>query len=246
MAKKCVFCTHPADSREHIFSDWMLEMLPSDQRYVVNERISTRDKYIRYPVRKVGLKAKVVCTPCNNNWMSDLEGLCKTAMTPLLFGDNRTTLTPKEIVPIAAFAFKTLLLANHKDLKAAPFFPFAIRRAFRLSLRIPDGVHIWMATREVLAGKYYGFWKSQSGGTDQESPFGFRSYTCTWNFQNLILQVLATKWDNKERRRTVSPISFPQGSDWEGASTLIWPSDGNNIPWPPPIQAPATMGWVQR
>src|SRR6266498_2587959 len=123
MVKKCAFCRRNADSREHIFSDWMLEMLPPGERYQFTERVVKRNEFVRYHGRKVQIKAKVVCWQCNNGWMSALEGCLKKAIGHILFDDTRIAiLTPTETATIAAFGFKTLVIANHKDLTAPPFF----------------------------------------------------------------------------------------------------------------------------
>jgi hypothetical protein len=231
--KECAFCTHPADSREHIFSDWMLEMLPPKQRYIFTERVVKRDEYISYPGNKIKIKAKVVCTTCNNGWMSDLEGLCQTAMAHLLFNELPTVLRADALTSIAKFAFKTLVIANHKGLATVPFFPFSIRRDFRLHGKIPEGIQVWMATRKIIAGKNYGFWKSSHGQTDEHSLHRFAMYGCTWNFQNIVLQILATRWQDETRRNSIPPLMFPQDENWEKASVRIWPLPFESIQWPP-------------
>ena len=210
-------------------------MLPSKERYILRERIPATGELLKYPTKKIKVVAKVVCERCNNTWMSRLEDEhLKPAIENLLFSENRTTLTAKEIVAISAFAFKTLILANHKDLTSAPFFPRVQRFRFRRELRIPDGVQIWMASRKALAGKYYGFWRSAGGGVNEKSPYSFRLYSCTWNFQNIVLQALGTKWDNSTQRKN-EPPSLSPSSEWERAAVLIWPPRGNLIFWPPPF-----------
>jgi hypothetical protein len=234
--KKCAFCTRPADSREHIFSDWMLKMIPPNERFHFNERVVTTGEYKRYNTRKVKIKAKVVCTTCNNTWMSVLENNhVKPAAKHLLILKTPTILGPKEVVPIAAFAFKTLVMANHKDLNTTPFFPSSQRFKFRRDLSIPDGVQIWMASRHGPAGKYYGFWQSSWGQTDQLSLYGFRIYNCTWNFQNLVLQILAGQWKDKRRRRTEPFPALIPYEGWNDGTILIWPPDGKSFRWPPPL-----------
>jgi hypothetical protein len=231
--KKCAFCTRPADSPEHVFSDWMLSLLPPNERYICNERLVSRDEYIRYPRKKIRVVAKVVCTRCNNNWMSALESRLKPILKDALFDEVHRTFSPAQLETIAAFAFKTLVLANHKDLATTPFFTAAERFRFRRALHIPNGVQVWMATRKAIAGKYFGFWKSAYGKSDKHFSYGFANYICTWNFQNIVLQIVATKWQDKRRRNTTPPISFPQEDYWKDASILIWPSPSAEIQWPP-------------
>jgi len=59
------------------------------------------------------------------------------------------------------------------------------------------------------------------------------NYICTWNFKNITLQVLATKWQDKRRRNTTPAMSFPQDNHWEKASVIIWPPPSTGIQWPP-------------
>jgi hypothetical protein len=231
--KKCAFCTRPADSPEHVFSEWMLSLLPPNERYICNERLVSRDEYIRYPRKTIKIVAKVVCTPCNNNWMSALEGRLKPILKDAFLDETRRTFGPTQLETIAAFAFKTLVLANHKSLSAAPFFTAANRFQFRRDLRVPDGVQVWMASRKTVAGKYCGFWKSVHGKSEQRLRYGFASYICTWNFQNIVLQTMATKWQDKRRRNTEPPMAFPQNDYWKQASVPIWPLPSTAIQWPP-------------
>jgi hypothetical protein len=234
--KKCAFCTRDADSPEHIFSDWMIELLPSDQRYVCNERIVTRDEYIRYQRKKIRFVARAVCTPCNNGWMSDLEGALKSIIGDVLVGNwgASKTFTVEQQKTIAAFAFKTLVLANHKDLgKKRPFFTRKQRSLFRRNLAIPAGVSVFMAVRENFPGKYYGFWKSTSGDSKEKNiPYNWSLYACTWNFQNIILQAIGMKWKTYAYRKIQAPLTFPELEEWAPASTAIWPPTVANLEWP--------------
>lgn len=103
--KRCAFCPRPADSPEHIFSDWMIELLPKGQFYICDERIVTKDEYIRYQRRKIRFAARTVCTPCNNGWMSDLEGALKAAIGNVLIGHwgEVKIFTPDQLKIIAGF-----------------------------------------------------------------------------------------------------------------------------------------------
>jgi hypothetical protein len=165
--------------------------------------------------------------------MSTLESHLKPILKDAFLDEAPRTFDTAQLKTIAAFAFKTLLLANHKDLSTTPFITAAERFRFRRELRIPDGVQIWMATRQAIAGKYCGFWKSAFGKSDKRNSYGFANYICTWNFQNIVLQAMATTWQDKRRRNTTPPISFPQDNHWEKASVLIWPLPPTDIQWPP-------------
>jgi hypothetical protein len=232
--KKCAFCTRVADSREHIFSEWMIKMLPRNQQFLFRERLKNGELKT-YKGKKVKLKAKVVCGHCNNNWMSELENShAKPAMQSLLMGNSSALLHTKEIVALAIYAFKTTVLANHKDLKATPFFTSSQRFKFRSTLRIPEGVQIWIACRKS-SYTTNGRWTSKFGKFNRKTADTFSYYVCTWNFQNIILQTVAGKWDEKRRRNTIPFPGLAQPIFWKDASIPLWPADGNHIEWPPPL-----------
>jgi hypothetical protein len=230
---KCAFCTRDADSGEHIFSEWMVKLLPPDVQWQVRDRIESGE-YVTYQKKKINLRAKVVCQLCNNRWMSVLESdHVKPAVGELLLGNKTATFHAKEIAAISTFAFKTTVVANHRKLREPPFFASADRFRFRKSLTIPDGVQVWIACRKSI--HYNGMWVSKLGKLDRKHRLGFRYYTCTWNFQNFVLQTLCGKWEDKRRRKSVSFPPLAQHDHWNNASVQIWPPTGNSIDWPPPL-----------
>lgn len=233
MSQKCAFCTRRADSGEHVFSDWMINLLPPNEQWNLRERLDNGE-YVLYKKKKIALKAKVVCTLCNNRWMSVLENNhMKPAIGELLLGNKSATLHAKEIAAIAAYAFKTTVIANHKKLREVPFFAPADRFRFKKTLRLPEGMQIWIACRKST--KYTGMWVSRFGKLDRKHPFGFRYYMCTWNFCNFVFQTLCGKWENKRRKNTMPFPQLPQDPFWSKASIQIWPPDGNSVNWPPSL-----------
>jgi hypothetical protein len=232
--KKCAFCTSIADSEEHVFSTWMLKTLPRGERINALERLASGE-FVTYPKKKIRLVAKVVCRACNNNWMSELENNhAKVAMGHLFTNETRCAIGTRDLVSMSAYAFKTLVLANHKNLTSTPFFPYSIRRRFRTELAIPDGVQVWLARR----GRQHTIrcnWNSSFGKSSRKTKNSFSYYVLTWNFQNVILQVLAGKWDGKEKKRTMPFPLLPQDPYWEQSVSRIWPPTGNSVMWPPPL-----------
>jgi hypothetical protein len=231
MPKKCTFCTKPADSREHIFSDWMIRMLPRTMWHM-NERLNSGE-YVSYKGKKVKMTARVVCGECNNGWMSQLEDQhAKVAMQHLLLGNNVAMINFKDMAAIAAYAFKTTVLANHKSLTRTPFFSPAERFRFRRTLQIPNGVQVWIACRKSI--RYRGVWTSSFGKFNKKDTLSFSYYVCTWNFGNVVLQLLAGKWDSKERRKTIPFPGVPQSEYWKHGVVQIWPLPISDVEFPPP------------
>jgi len=66
--RKCLFCDNVANSREHVWPDWILKRL--------NERDLKRQKMgndAEQLLPNPELKVKAVCRTCNNGWMHFLE-----------------------------------------------------------------------------------------------------------------------------------------------------------------------------
>ncbi len=231
---KCAFCTRQADSNEHIFSKWMIKLLPRHINWKAVELITHKGEYVTYPQKRVDLRANVVCEHCNNRWMSVLEDKhIKPAIGHLLLGNQTAIFGAREIASIAAYAFKTTVLANHKKLREQPFFTSSERFRFRKSLIIPDGFQVWIACRK--SAYYTTHWHSRYGKLDQKHPLGFRYYSCTWNFVNFVIQTIHGKWEHKGRRKTLAFPQLPQDRQWSQASIQIWPPNGDTVTWPPPL-----------
>jgi hypothetical protein len=152
MPKECAFCPATAKlSGEHLWSDWMNDLFPGKKRFtsknekgeIIVDRISDN----------LDWKAKVVCEPCNNTWMSEIESKhAKPAMKDLIAGDLDIPVSQARARSIALFAFKTAVIFDHMKRDREPFFLRSVRHRFREHLAIPPQVRMWMA-RFVPMGK---------------------------------------------------------------------------------------------
>ena len=72
--KQCLFCGDPAGSREHIFAQWLIDRMDArGQPFVVAHRTMEKIES-RAPHGLQAFTTRHVCRPCNNGWMSTLEG----------------------------------------------------------------------------------------------------------------------------------------------------------------------------
>jgi hypothetical protein len=91
------------------------------------------------------MKAKVVCKPCNESWMSAVEANhAKPAMSDLILGKPVAEITTAQAHSISLFAFKTAVIANQMVPEDECFFDISERYAFRESLSIPPKVGMWL------------------------------------------------------------------------------------------------------
>lgn len=242
--RTCVFCPRPADSREHIWSEWILRLLPEAKSAVFTRRFpdgTTKS----WPAKKPVLSSALVCeTACNNGWMSDLEGTMKAATEDIILADKRKIFSPQECATIAAWAFKTTVLANHLDLEGEPYFSTEQRYGFARDLTIPNGVQVWIAQRD--AGHLTATWRSTHRIQQPEtplapylttlpvSPYRFEHYTCTFVVGFLLLQVIAVRWTDSHVRQRLDYPTITQAKAFDKHAIPIWPNT-RSAHWPPPL-----------
>ena len=245
-SNQCIFCPNPADSKEHIWSDWILKLLPEGKDGIFTRM--DRDGVIHTrKALKPDVTAKVVCEKdCNNGWMSrKLEEPMKAATSDIILANKRKAFTSDECVSMAAWAFKTTVLANHIGLENEPFFPDWERHAFARNLSIPFGVQVWLAQRNAgyLTGTFRSIqrFQQESGPImphlirPPDSPYMFKSYTCTFVIGLLAIQVLALRWAQSDLRRGFgdpAPKIIDNGRFAEHVIP-IWPNYGFSAVWPP-------------
>lgn len=144
--------------------------------------------------RKLDEKLPVVCQPCNNGWMSDLENKeAKPAIKDLILSDKLVTLSPERLQSIARFAFKTAVIADHHSMSdgQSPFFTTAARYSFRESLQIPRGVQMWIsAFKESGHGALRCVYHSSS----PKARHGFELYALTFGVGYFLVQVVGSRW----------------------------------------------------
>lgn len=107
--KGCVFCHSSSKmSREHVLPNWLCDLYPNETM-ITNQFVGKSQK--TWPSKIFQHKAKVVCEPCNNGWMSKLEGEAKPILTKLM-RLSTTIIDQNEQAILSFWAQKTLLMLN--------------------------------------------------------------------------------------------------------------------------------------
>jgi hypothetical protein len=95
---RCIFCTGTGLTKEHVFPDWLNDVLPRG-KYNKHERLRSFDP--ARPGNPVVLDAtrihqggpanrrvRVVCGSCNSGWMGNLQDRAKPVLVPLIRGES--------------------------------------------------------------------------------------------------------------------------------------------------------------
>lgn len=88
------------------------------------------------------MKANVVCKPCNETWMSDIESAARVAMSDLILGRKVPEITANQAQAISMFCFKTAVITDR--MMGGEFFDISTRHSFRTSLSVPPSVMMWL------------------------------------------------------------------------------------------------------
>jgi hypothetical protein len=217
MATECAFCPSTAKlSGEHVWSDWMNALVPGEKKFLnMIERTDWSSSTLNW-------KAKVVCEPCNNGWMSNIESQhAQPAMTDLIAGKVDISISQSRANSIAFFAFKTIVVLEHLNRgRTSRFFPRQVRHRFREALEILPNINIWMAGYLPL-----GQGRCTTIYHELPDPGSLELYVCTYAIGHFVFQVVAERYPSSF---AVSPIS-----GFEHLAVPFWPRIPDAFMWPP-------------
>ena len=235
MRSPCVFCHQPATlTGEHIWSDWIGNLLK-----VRKYRFHKDDEHGR-PVEewtgpRLNWKIKIVCKACNSGWMSDLENDHAKPVLTGMIEQRPVSLLPLGRASLAAFTFKTMVVADFIKLtQNKPFFSPRARDDFRAALQIPDGIQMWLSS--LPSDTADGLLKASAFNINESAYRGFQALIITYGVLPLVIHAVAFRWNKPSRRR----LPFPRiGSeivrddiDMHQFGVPFWPLNSRIVTWP--------------
>lgn len=155
--KTCIFCGATPLTEEHIFGNWIRHLIPRANAGYVGHR--TEVVFTDDSIQEVGSKKiiqgnlgnktlKVVCGPCNNEWLSNnFDTPAISCLSDMILG-NTMSLNQSQQKIAALWAVKTAMVAEFDDPKTRGV-PANDLFFLRQNLSIPDGWKVWI-------GKYEG------------------------------------------------------------------------------------------
>lgn len=220
--RKCLFCGKPADSKEHLWSDWILKSLKSQDPIVQQLGKAPPSKPF-----KAAITVRCVCTECNNGWMSKLEARIKPLVGSLM-QDISAPLDAVQQKDVSLWALKTAMVVEAMKARAiVRSYQQADCEQLRLSSSIPPRTRIWLGR---LSGSGL-----LAAGTDiwldiGKVPKAGHGCVTTIIVGHLAIQVLSTYIPAKYDNESIN-ISCKMGP-WDESLIDVWPSPGS-VTWPP-------------
>lgn len=153
---ECAFCGDDRTlTKEHVWPEWLIELLPPSKPDGRNIRVLSEGDSggYRQKLRDEGPSGvdgtvRIVCeNHCNNGWMSRLETEAKAIMEPLIFG-RRAEMRLREQRLLSFWAVKTTMVLEYTD-RTTRMTTTEQRRALyagRETLALPEGTCVWIGS----------------------------------------------------------------------------------------------------
>jgi hypothetical protein len=229
MPKECAFCPRPADSGEHIWSDWLCRLPPFRNVKVTVRRHLVVEPHVRtWHQTGMGHKEYTVCNKCNTTWMSQIEdNHAKPCIERMVLSKAPLALHVSCLASIAIFTFLKSVVSEHMQ-RSKPFFSMETRRRFRRTLTLP-AIQVWLGCLDTFEPEYAVNRMKYSFAVSKISH-NYRLYAYTWSFGHLVIQMLASKSRSTHFRKTFLFLDQPSMAAY---LLPIWPPPPQSIAWPP-------------
>jgi hypothetical protein len=147
----CIFCGSRPLSGEHGLSSWFRTLARLDYPGRIE---SIRDGVVHEKQAPTfSQKFRVVCEPCNTNWMHDLEEGVKTELSEMVWG-RKTLLLSRTHRLLATWLVKTCCVLEYSSLIPGENIPRAhYQQLYERKVRPPDWCQVWLAGANVPASQ---------------------------------------------------------------------------------------------
>lgn len=226
--KRCLFCERRANSREHVWPQWLtriIKKLPGEDKTLWAIQANQFGQTNRWKRSTPEIVIKRVCKArCNEGWMSDLEKTSERILRPMINGEETILTGPQQGI-IAVWMIKCAMVLDSMY-PGVKFYEESERFHFRKTFRPPGVLRFFL-------GHYSG--RDCSGFTDhrildngQSVPYG-QSYILTMAFGRLVLQLCNTKFTQLANVVGVEHRIIP--GSWSTID-MAYPFPGS-LKWPP-------------
>jgi hypothetical protein len=224
MAKQCLFCANKANSKEHLWSDWILQRLGTQPtRIKMGKAAASTMPHSVVEVRSV---CRILC---NAGWMSALESE-NIPIIGCLMENTPTPLDATQQTSLALWAvMKAMVLdaVNAKD--RGHFFTRNECEALRLQRKIPDKtvVQIGAYVRKGYSADGTIVWFDFPN-----APKAAKASVTTFVIGHLVIQSVTVHHEPEHENAPVQGVMIGDG-EWDKLLSPIWPVGTLPTTWPP-------------
>jgi hypothetical protein len=228
VARECIFCGGPANSREDVWPCWMTSRFVAPG--TMEQERGPELRMTTWPVNRPELVVRRVCKKCNNGWMGQLQDRGKPVIERL-WDEDQVTLDLDDRKALSLWAVMTSMVLQTFDDPDRWLYSIYERTLMWHEQRIPSFTGISIANC-IGHTAMYSQGRTMTGASEDTQRQANGS-AVTMAFGNLGIQVLKVVPDGDTRR--LKEITVGQGwGDWENIAMQIWPLNGEPVNWPPP------------
>jgi hypothetical protein len=111
---ECIFCEGNPLTAEHLFSNWLRNIVPRDEDSWSGGTLYGSEPSFRGKRDLFSVKYRVVCGACNGGWMSEIEAAAKPVLAPLIL-NQRIEMGPSEIQKLASWITLKTMISEYAD-----------------------------------------------------------------------------------------------------------------------------------
>jgi hypothetical protein len=229
MAKQCLFCDNEANSKEHLWSDWILQRLGTQPMRVKMGKAPAKN------ARHSVVEIRCVCVQCNGTWMSALESENIHVIGGLMENDA-TVLDEAQQTSFALWVvMKAMVLDTVNSKNRGHFFTRNECEELRLHRRIPNKTVV-----QIGAFERNGY---SADGTIvlvdfSNAPKAAKASVSTFVIGHLVIQAVTVHHEPEHENARMRGVAIRNG-EWDKLLLRIWPVVTLHTSWPP--QAPFSI-----
>jgi hypothetical protein len=222
---RCIFCPNKADSKEHAWSDWVLQRVIRPTHRGIYGQVGETE--FANPTQKA-IRVKCTCISCNTGWMKNLEDAALPLIGSMMQGLTIPIDVPQQWIITAWITLKAMVFEQYRP-SGAPFYSEHDRYLLRTHLTMPPHTFVWI-------GRFGGDANLFTEGHDMSGTHGadgFKGYTMTVAHQYFIVQILTVRPPPGDN---TAPVVTPNYGPWNDNTIQIWPAR-RTVEWPPRFNA---------
>lgn len=218
-----MFClTSSSISAEHLWPIWLLASVGANNNSRIEGLLGTQSSPCAFGG---ALRARCVCTGCNNGWMSSLEVAAGPILEAMIH-DLSSSLSDSQQNTLARWAVKSAMVFEFTDPMKHFYYSQTERTNLSLREELPLDTHIWI-------GRYSGEHPLQVQknrlGTSTRPDVLSEGSVSTFVLGRLVLQVASFR---RLLHKHLS-ITVDENGYWEQHFSSIWPIASQLVSWPP-------------
>ena len=226
MPRECAFCSQPANSKEHVWPDWLRrteDIRAALPHVLAEQRGAGAPEVVRqYEDQPYKMKTGYVCKTCNHGWMSDLEQDVEQIMGGMLAGRGRELGSGSQAA-LAAWAFKMAVVFDRVWDADAWVVPSEHAHALREHGEPPYGTRLWMASYDTTSVGISRMFACSTALEGQDYDSDSRNvYVRTFTVGPTLFQIYGTTNPGLTELDTKWPLHHEVHQLWPYAGTFTW------------------------